>query len=203
MKRYIKSNDALDRLQQRYKYKGYIIQQSYDERFPYRVLNAPDGPGYVDFTNYESAKRYIDSLNTRVFTSSAVKADWASELHNDLKDADTSEWSEMMTDKQMDDIDKAGDYDRYIKKERISSATGYPYTSAQKEYVYRCVAESPEVPDMDASGEEWSVYHRDFKEYKDWAFVDAVEDGIFTEEEYMRFIDLWDKAETDMAAPYA
>lgn len=76
-------------------------------------------------------------------------------------------------------------------------------TDEQKQYVYRCVAESPAPPDVDASEEEWSVFTRDSKEYFDWSFADAVEDDIFTEDEYDVFTKLWEKASTDMAAPYA
>ena len=65
MKRYIRSNNNIDRLTQRYTYKGYVIEQSYDERFPFRVLNVPDGPGYADFYTYQEAKKYIDSLEMR------------------------------------------------------------------------------------------------------------------------------------------
>ena len=65
MKRYIRSNNNIDRLTQRYKYKGYDIEQCNDERFPFRVFNVPEGPGYADFHTYQEAKRYIDSLEIR------------------------------------------------------------------------------------------------------------------------------------------
>lgn len=74
----------------------------------------------------------------------------------------------------------------------------------QKQYIYRCVSESPQVPDVDTDGEEaWSEYSRDASEYKTWCFVDAVDLGIFTENEESLFNELWDRAETDMAQPYA
>lgn len=142
-------------------------------------------------------KRYLRT------NTSNIQADWAEDLHNDLKDVDTSKWSKMMSDKYEDDIRDAGGYAEYIKKEKVLSSIDDPYTDEQKQYVYRCVAESPALPDFDVPEEEWSVYHRDFKEYKDWAFFDAVEDGLFNEDEYDKFEQLWNKAETDMAAPYA
>ena len=74
-----------------------------------------------------------------------------------------------------------------------------------KQYIYRCVAESPQVPDPDAGEEAWSAYTQDAKEYKDWCFADAVEDGLYedTNSDYAAFEKLWKQAETDMAQPYA
>lgn len=74
----------------------------------------------------------------------------------------------------------------------------------QKQYVYRCVAESPQIPDIDTDGEEaMSQYTRDVREYRTWCFVDAVDLGIFTKGEKDLFYKLWEQAETDMAQPYA
>ena len=74
-----------------------------------------------------------------------------------------------------------------------------------KQYIYKCVAESPQIPDPDAGEEAWSAYTRDAKEYKDWCFVDGVEDGLFedTDSDYAAFERMWEQAETDMAQPYA
>lgn len=74
-----------------------------------------------------------------------------------------------------------------------------------KQYVYRCVAESPQVPDPDAGEEAWTAYTKDASEYKTWCFADAVEEGLFedTDYDYGAFEKLWKQAETDMAAPYA
>lgn len=74
-----------------------------------------------------------------------------------------------------------------------------------KQYIYRCVAESPQVPDPEAGEEAWSEYARDASEYKIWCFVDAVEDGLFedTDDDYAAFERMWKQAETDMAQPYA
>lgn len=98
-----------------------------------------------------------------------------------------------------------GAVDRFVesKKSVLSSTSLADVTDEQKEYVYRCVAESPAPPDVDAPEEEWSVFHRDSKEYFDWAFADAIEDDIFDDDEYDIFTKLWEKASTDMAAPYA
>ena len=74
-----------------------------------------------------------------------------------------------------------------------------------KQYIYKCVAESPALPDPDAPEETWSEFWRDNKEYKEWCFVDAVEDGLFedTDADYAAFNKMWEQAETDMAQPYA
>lgn len=74
-----------------------------------------------------------------------------------------------------------------------------------KQYIYRCVAEAPQVPDPDDGEEAWSAYTRDAKEYKDWCFIDGVEDGLFenTDSDHAAFERLWEQAETDMAQPYA
>lgn len=73
-----------------------------------------------------------------------------------------------------------------------------------KQYIYRCVAEAPAMPDPEQD-EAWSEYVRDAKEYKEWCFVDAVEDGLFedTDADYAAFNKMWEQAETDMAQPYA
>lgn len=168
-----------------------------------------ESDGIIDREEFKDLKQSTFSEFDRyqkTFGSSTIRADWAEDLSEDLKDVDTSDWSKMMSDKYEDDIRNAGGYDKYIEKERITSSLVSPNPQAtpeQKEYVYRCVADSPEVPDMDAPEEEWSVFRRDEKEYKAWAFADAVEDGIFVDDEYNLFNNLWAAAETDMAAPYA
>ena len=45
-----------------------------------------------------------------------IKPDWASELHDSLKDVDTSDWSKMQTQRQEDEIRDAGGYSSYIRK---------------------------------------------------------------------------------------
>ena len=74
-----------------------------------------------------------------------------------------------------------------------------------KQYIYRCVAEAPQVPDPEEGEEAWSAYTRDAKEYKDWCFADGVEAGLFedTDDDYAAFERMWKQAETDMAQPYA
>ena len=101
-------------------------------------------------------------------------------------------------------LEQMPEYSKRGSNQSINSSVSLAnVTDEQKEYVYRCVAESPAPPDVDAPEEEWSVFWKDNKEYFDWAFVDAVEDGIFEEDEEDLFTRLWEKASTDMAAPYA
>ena len=96
-----------------------------------------------------------------------------------------------------------------LKKDTVSSASeddhqpDTEFSEEQKQYVYRCVAESPQMPDEDAGEEAWSEFWRDDKEYQIWCFADAVEDGIFYTDQEAEFNQLWDKAVTDMAMPYA
>lgn len=98
---------------------------------------------------------------------------------------------------------------RYMKSSISDNYVGsaYNYNSEQKQYVYRCVAESPKPPYDDPADnpEAWSEFARDNTEYQAQVWMDAVEDGIFeyTNRAYSAFIVLWDKAETDMARPYA
>lgn len=73
----------------------------------------------------------------------------------------------------------------------------------QQQYIHKCVAEAPQVPDESEGEEAWSAYARDAKEYKMWCLVDAVDLGIFTEGEKRLFNKLWKQAEADMAQPYA
>lgn len=35
-----------------------------------------------------------------------------------LRKADTSDWSQMQTERQQDEVDRAGGYDRYLSEER-------------------------------------------------------------------------------------
>lgn len=101
-------------------------------------------------------------------------------------------------------LEQMPEYSKQGSNQSINSSVSFAnVTDEQKEYVYRCVAESPAPPDVDAPEEEWSVFWRDNKEYFDWAFIDAVEDGIFEDDEEDLFTRLWEKASTDMAAPYA
>ena len=86
-----------------------------------------------------------------------------------------------------------------------SSMQSSDITQARKDYVYRCLEDGPEIPeqDVDEYPEAWSAYYRDEAEYKTWCFVDAIEDGLFTDDERDEFDRLWDTCIADLAAPWS
>lgn len=90
---------------------------------------------------------------------------------------------------------------RLVRSVRASS----DLDSQRQQYVYRCLEDAPEVPDVDADEypEKWSQYHHDAYEYRMWCFADGVEDGLFEEDDWNEFKRLWDKCIADLAAPWS
>lgn len=112
----------------------------------------------------------------------------------------------------LDDLASSGEYvrrtdhsidasSRPVRNVRASS----DLDSQQQQYVYRCLKDAPEVPDVDADEypEKWSQYHHDAYEYRMWCFADGVEDGLFEEDDWNEFKRLWDKGISDLAAPWS
>lgn len=163
------------------------------------VLSSTSSPDTTDMTEQE-IKEFVSTKFLKNIEDYAVQTVLRRVLYYKGNSIDWQDFYQQILE-QMPEYAKRGasNTDQPVN----SSVSLADVTDEQKQYVYKCVAESPAPPDVDAPEEEWSVFHRDSKEYFNWAFVDAVEDGIFEDDEEDVFTKLWEKASTDMAAPYA
>lgn len=57
-----------------------------------------------------------------------------------LREADTSEWSKMMSDRLEDDINKAGGYSNYIKRERVYSSLASSSDKVIQNQIRQCLS---------------------------------------------------------------